>query len=165
MNVSRVRCGGVGRAETDSSTLVDARWTRRRHSPHGPLDASALLYHLRQDGRRVLTIKIYLSRCQGFAAPPPSKFADQNLRWPGSKPVLWPSASPGGRWRANCGTDTGTPHGSHLIGHKYTTQKKESLPLSRHGSAATSSSGPPRNAGSAGSAGSRAQVLRPTHAK
>ena len=40
---------------------------------------------LRQDGR-VLTIKIYLKICGR-----PSKFADQNLRWPGSKPVLWPT--------------------------------------------------------------------------
>ena len=32
-----------------------------------------------------MTIKIYLKICGR-----PSKFADQNLRWPGSKPVLWP---------------------------------------------------------------------------
>ena len=38
-----------------------------------------------QDGH-VLTIKIYLKICGR-----PSKFADQNLRWPGSKPVLWPT--------------------------------------------------------------------------
>jgi len=38
-----------------------------------------------QDGH-ILTIKIYLKICGR-----PSKFADQNLRWPGSKPVLWPS--------------------------------------------------------------------------
>ena len=37
-----------------------------------------------QDGH-ILTIKIYLKICGR-----PSKFADQNLRWPGSKPVLWP---------------------------------------------------------------------------
>ena len=44
--------------------------------------AAYMLYILRQDGR-VLTIKIYLKICGR-----PSKFADQNLRWPGSKPDL-----------------------------------------------------------------------------
>ena len=37
----------------------------------------------------VLTIKIYLKICGRS-----SKFADQNLRWPGSKPVLWPRRLP-----------------------------------------------------------------------
>ena len=47
--------------------------------------AAYMLYCiLCQDGH-VLTIKIYLKICGR-----PSKFADQNLRCPGSKPVLWP---------------------------------------------------------------------------
>ena len=47
------------------------------------IEHALCLYPLRQDGR-VLTIKIYRKICGR-----PSKFADQNLRWPGSKPVLY----------------------------------------------------------------------------
>ena len=43
---------------------------------------------LLRDGR-VLTIKIYLKICGR-----PSKFADQNLRWPGAKPVVTGLANP-----------------------------------------------------------------------
>ena len=58
---------------------------RESRCPCAPGCSPPICSILCQDGH-VLTIKIYLKICGR-----PSKFADQNLRWPGSKPVLWPS--------------------------------------------------------------------------